>query len=470
MSFLQTAGIASQASDTFDDQRQARRMNSQKEQLGQLALDKNRLYRKAMEITEANMLANRQARAAVQAPTAPGAPDAPDARGAVAYADGGGVGASKFNGVVVLADGGQASASKFNGIFDDSKGGDRLPTIYREFLEDLKRPGYKHGGSVEHTVRNLVGHINAYADGGEVLSPDDEATRRRIEEGEVFGAGMGKSTKAVMPTSPADLGSQYTPNPTDIYGRLLNSSAYFEPRAPAPARAPAPGGDSFGLSDTDPTGTGTDTAPATAPAPSPSNDDNDGISGVGSIATGVVTGNVAQTVLGLAQAAYSVIANDFNAIIDAVTGMNQAPAAPSISNTDDTDTGVGAAADGAAAGADGDGTGSGGVGGGGGTGDGDGGSGGWADGGPVTLWGYMKHKMGAKKAKPKGAVKMKKMKKGGFVRGPGTGTSDSVKATIGGKHPARLSDGEYVLSADTVAAVGKHNLDALQAKYHRPVR
>ena len=33
----------------------------------------------------------------------------------------------------------------------------------------------------------------------------------------------------------------------------------------------------------------------------------------------------------------------------------------------------------------------------------------------------------------------------GFVAGPGTGTSDSIKA--------RLSDGEYVLPADTVAAV-----------------
>jgi hypothetical protein len=56
-----------------------------------------------------------------------------------------------------------------------------------------------------------------------------------------------------------------------------------------------------------------------------------------------------------------------------------------------------------------------------------------------------------------------------MVRGPGTGTSDSVKATIDGKHPARLSTGEYVLSADTVRAVGRDKLDALQAMYHKPV-
>lgn len=59
---------------------------------------------------------------------------------------------------------------------------------------------------------------------------------------------------------------------------------------------------------------------------------------------------------------------------------------------------------------------------------------------------------------------------GGAVRGPGTGTSDSVPAVGPGNTPYRLSNGEYVLSADTVAAVGKHNLDALQARYHKPVK
>lgn len=49
----------------------------------------------------------------------------------------------------------------------------------------------------------------------------------------------------------------------------------------------------------------------------------------------------------------------------------------------------------------------------------------------------------------------------GFVAGPGTGTSDSIKA--------RLSDGEYVLPADTVAAVGVDALDALKDATHTPV-
>ena len=49
----------------------------------------------------------------------------------------------------------------------------------------------------------------------------------------------------------------------------------------------------------------------------------------------------------------------------------------------------------------------------------------------------------------------------GFVAGPGTGTSDSIKA--------RLSHGEYVLPADTVQAVGVDALDALKDATHTPV-
>ena len=56
---------------------------------------------------------------------------------------------------------------------------------------------------------------------------------------------------------------------------------------------------------------------------------------------------------------------------------------------------------------------------------------------------------------------VKRMEKGGDVDGPGTGTSDSV--------PAMLSDGEYVLPADTVDAVGKATLDKLKAATHTPV-
>lgn len=51
--------------------------------------------------------------------------------------------------------------------------------------------------------------------------------------------------------------------------------------------------------------------------------------------------------------------------------------------------------------------------------------------------------------------------RGGAVKGPGTGTSDSIKAN--------LSDGEYVISADVVRALGQEFFDNLQAQYHTPV-
>lgn len=62
------------------------------------------------------------------------------------------------------------------------------------------------------------------------------------------------------------------------------------------------------------------------------------------------------------------------------------------------------------------------------------------------------------------------MANGGKVSGPGTGTSDSVPAvntSTGGK--VQLSNGEYVLSSDTVRALGTKFLDGLQAKHHTPV-
>lgn len=49
---------------------------------------------------------------------------------------------------------------------------------------------------------------------------------------------------------------------------------------------------------------------------------------------------------------------------------------------------------------------------------------------------------------------------GGDISGPG--------GPIGDKIHAMLSDGEYVLSADTVKAIGVDKLDALQAQYHTP--
>lgn len=50
---------------------------------------------------------------------------------------------------------------------------------------------------------------------------------------------------------------------------------------------------------------------------------------------------------------------------------------------------------------------------------------------------------------------------GGKMRGPGTGTSDSI--------PIRVSDGEYIISADVVDALGANFFDHLQAQFHLPV-
>lgn len=60
---------------------------------------------------------------------------------------------------------------------------------------------------------------------------------------------------------------------------------------------------------------------------------------------------------------------------------------------------------------------------------------------------------------------------GGRLTGPGTGTSDSIQAinTSTGE-PIRLSNGEYILPADTVRKVGKKALDELVDKTHKPVR
>ena len=50
--------------------------------------------------------------------------------------------------------------------------------------------------------------------------------------------------------------------------------------------------------------------------------------------------------------------------------------------------------------------------------------------------------------------------RGGHVRGPGTGTSDSI--------PAMLSDGEFVMPADTVRKVGVRRLQDLVDMTHAP--
>jgi hypothetical protein len=49
---------------------------------------------------------------------------------------------------------------------------------------------------------------------------------------------------------------------------------------------------------------------------------------------------------------------------------------------------------------------------------------------------------------------------GRMLRGPGDGVSDSIPATIGGKQPARLADGEFVIPARIVSEIGHGSSEA----------
>jgi hypothetical protein len=50
--------------------------------------------------------------------------------------------------------------------------------------------------------------------------------------------------------------------------------------------------------------------------------------------------------------------------------------------------------------------------------------------------------------------------KGRYLKGDGDGMSDSIAATINGKQPARLADGEFVIPADVVSHLGNGSSDA----------
>jgi hypothetical protein len=50
--------------------------------------------------------------------------------------------------------------------------------------------------------------------------------------------------------------------------------------------------------------------------------------------------------------------------------------------------------------------------------------------------------------------------KGGYLDGAGDGMSDSIPATIEGKQPARLADGEFVIPADVVSHIGNGSTKA----------
>ena len=63
------------------------------------------------------------------------------------------------------------------------------------------------------------------------------------------------------------------------------------------------------------------------------------------------------------------------------------------------------------------------------------------------------------------------MAEGGYIQGPGTGTSDSIPAMIyqngGPVQEARLSDGEFVMTADAVRGAGGGNRNAGAAKMYQ---
>jgi hypothetical protein len=63
------------------------------------------------------------------------------------------------------------------------------------------------------------------------------------------------------------------------------------------------------------------------------------------------------------------------------------------------------------------------------------------------------------------------MAQGGYISGPGTGKSDSIPAAIyqdGGRvQEARLSDGEFVMTADAVKGAGGGNRSKGAAEMYR---
>ena len=53
-----------------------------------------------------------------------------------------------------------------------------------------------------------------------------------------------------------------------------------------------------------------------------------------------------------------------------------------------------------------------------------------------------------------------------LLSGPGDGMSDNIPATIGGRQPARLADGEFVVPADVVSHLGNGSTEAGAKKLH----
>lgn len=56
---------------------------------------------------------------------------------------------------------------------------------------------------------------------------------------------------------------------------------------------------------------------------------------------------------------------------------------------------------------------------------------------------------------------------GGEIQGPGTGTSDSIPAVVDGQQPIAVSDGEYHVPAQVVAALGRDFFETLVMQFHQ---
>jgi hypothetical protein len=53
-----------------------------------------------------------------------------------------------------------------------------------------------------------------------------------------------------------------------------------------------------------------------------------------------------------------------------------------------------------------------------------------------------------------------------LLKGPGDGMSDNIPATINGRQPARLADGEFVIPADVVSHLGNGSTEAGAKQLH----
>ena len=89
----------------------------------------------------------------------------------------------------------------------------------------------------------------------------------------------------------------------------------------------------------------------------------------------------------------------------------------------------------------------------------------YADGGITSLGGYDRmvgeQPMYTSNMASGGIANLGSYSDGGrMLKGPGDGMSDSIPASISGKRPARLADGEFVIPADVVSHLGNGSTDA----------